>query len=55
MLAADSGLRGCWFVATVIAAKSDKIRVRFNELLSDDGTHKLEEWAPLEPVRPIAR
>ena len=25
-------------------------QVRFDELLADDGTHKLEEWAPLDPV-----
>ena len=28
VLAADEGLRGCWFAATVIAARTDKIRVR---------------------------
>ena len=47
----DPGFRGSWYSGVVIAAAGDRIRVRYDELLSDEGNHKLEEWVTLENVR----
>ena len=44
-------IRGSWYSGVVIAAAGDRIRVRYDELLSDVSNHKLEEWVTLEDVR----
>ena len=44
-------IRGSWYSGMVIAVAGDRIRVRYDELLSDVSNHKLEEWVTLEDVR----
>jgi len=44
-------IRGSWYSGVVIAAAGNRIRVRYDELLSDVSNHKLEEWVTLEDVR----
>jgi hypothetical protein len=45
----ERGLRGSWYAGAVLAASPDgaSVRVRFFELLTDDGSRPLEEWVPL--------
>ncbi|KAK3271151.1 hypothetical protein CYMTET_20483 [Cymbomonas tetramitiformis] len=50
VLALEDGLMGCRFVGRVIASTADSVRVRYDELLCNDGVHKLEEWVSLAPV-----
>ena len=47
----EDGLRGSWYSATVVAATADRLRVRYDELLTDESAHKLEEWVTLEEVQ----
>ncbi|XP_050369952.1 uncharacterized protein LOC126788043 [Argentina anserina] len=46
LLCQDSGIRGCWFRCTVLQTSRKHIRVRYNDLLDEEGCGNLEEWIP---------
>ncbi|KAK4745781.1 hypothetical protein SAY87_012093 [Trapa incisa] len=45
-LCQDSGIRGCWFQCTVLQVTHKKLKVRYDDLLDEDGSSNLEEWIP---------
>ncbi|XP_073396843.1 uncharacterized protein [Physcomitrium patens] len=44
ILSQDSGLRGCWFKATITRRVSKRLKVRYDKLQNEDGEGNLEEW-----------
>jgi hypothetical protein len=44
ILSQDSGLRGCWFKATITRRVSKRLKVRYEKLQNEDGEGNLEEW-----------
>eukprot|EP01018_Ginkgo_biloba_P018815 Gb_04223 [translate_table: standard] len=44
----EEGLRGVWFSAKVLSLQDGKALVRYDELLSEEGSIQLQEWIPLE-------
>lgn len=44
ILCQDSGLRGCWFKATITRRVSKRLKVRYEKLQNEDGEGNLEEW-----------
>ncbi|KAG0600939.1 hypothetical protein M758_11G072200 [Ceratodon purpureus] len=44
VLSQDSGLRGCWFKATITRRVSKRLKVRYDKLQNEDGEGNLEEW-----------
>ncbi|OWM81355.1 uncharacterized protein LOC116190071 [Punica granatum] len=45
-LCQDSGIRGCWFRCTVLQVTRKQLKVRYDDLLDEDGSGNLEEWIP---------
>lgn len=45
-LCQDSGIRGCWFRCTVLRLKQKRLKVRYNDVQTEDGCGNLEEWIP---------
>ncbi|KAK4796081.1 hypothetical protein SAY86_028407 [Trapa natans] len=45
-LCQDSGIRGCWFQCTVLQVTHKQLKVRYEDLLDEDGSSNLEEWIP---------
>lgn len=41
-LCQDSGIRGCWFQCTVLLVTSKQLKVRYDDLLDEDGSGNLE-------------
>ncbi|CAM6095076.1 unnamed protein product [Calypogeia fissa] len=44
VLSEDSGLRGCWFKATVLRRSFRRLKVRYDDVICEDGNGNLEEW-----------
>ncbi|KAJ7518075.1 hypothetical protein O6H91_21G053800 [Diphasiastrum complanatum] len=43
-LSEDSGIRGCWFKGTVTRRVSRRLKIRYDDLVNEDGNGNLEEW-----------
>ncbi|KAJ6828172.1 uncharacterized protein M6B38_365645 [Iris pallida] len=46
LLCQDSGIRGCWFKCTVLQVSHKRLKIQYDDILSEDVCGNLEEWIP---------